>query len=120
MTAKIWIVTPYSSMQQLAEQVLHEKIAGLSSCDFTVTTSHTDLAGFQNSLTELKKAAEWGAEAIISRGGTAAYIAEHTDIPVVEIQVTALDILQAFRRPISPPHWSASPAAKISPTNATV
>ena len=98
MNAKIWIVTPYSSMQQLAEQVLHEKIAGLSSCDFTVTTSHTDLAGFQNSLTELKKAAEWGAEAIISRGGTAAYIAEHTDIPVVEIQVTALDILQAFRQ----------------------
>lgn len=98
METKIWIVTPYDAMQKLAEQVLHERIAELRDCNFSVTTSHTDIAGFQNSLTELRKAKEWGAEAIISRGGTAVYIAEHTDIPVVEIQVTALDILHAFRR----------------------
>ena len=98
MNTKIWIVTPYDAMQSLAEQVLKEQAAQLIDCDFTVTTSHTDIAGFQNSLTELRKATDWGAEVIISRGGTAVYIAQHTDIPVVEIQVTALDILQAFRR----------------------
>lgn len=98
MNKKIWIVTPYDAMQPLAEQVLRERADELLDCDFTTTTSRTDIAGFQNSLTELGKATEWGAEAIISRGGTAVYIAGHTDIPVVEIQVTALDILQAFRR----------------------
>ena len=105
MNKRIWIVTPYDAMQSLAEQVLEEQAAELEDCDFTVTTSHTDIAGFQNSLAELRKATEWDAEAIISRGGTAVYIAQHTDIPVVEIQVTALDILQAFRR------------AKLEPTS---
>lgn len=98
MNAKIWIITPFDAMQKVAEEVIAEKAKELQNCDFFISTSNTDISGFQNSLVELKKAQEWGAEVIISRGGTATYIAERTEIPVVEIQVTALDILQAFRK----------------------
>jgi PAS domain S-box-containing protein len=96
MNAKIWIIVPFDSMQTVAEQVIAERAIELGNCDIIVSTSHCDVTGFQDSLVELRKAQEWGAEVIISRGGTAAYLAEHSDIPVVEIEVTALDILQAF------------------------
>lgn len=95
MNTKIWIITPFVLMQTSAEQVVAERALELAHCDIIVSTSHCDVTGFQNSLIELRKAQEWGAEVLISRGGTAAYIAEHTDIPVVEIEVTALDMLRA-------------------------
>ncbi len=98
MKAKIWIITPFVSMQHIAEQVVAERTLELANCDIVVSTSHCDVTGFQNSLRELDKARVWGAEVIVSRGGTAVYIAEHTDIPVVEIEVTALDILRAFNQ----------------------
>lgn len=98
MKTKIWIVTPFVSMQEIAEQIVTERARELANCDIAVSTSHCDVTGFQNSLAELGRAQEWGAEVIISRGGTAAYIAEHTDMPVVEIEVTALDILRAFNQ----------------------
>jgi len=96
--AKLWIITPFEKMQQVAAQVIAERAIELKNCDIEVSTSHTDVRGFQNVLIELRKAQEWGAEVIVSRGGTAAYIMEHTDVPVVEIQVTALDILQAVQK----------------------
>ena len=53
-------------------------------------------------LTEGVKAARQaiadGAEVIVSRGGTAAMIARHVDVPVVEIQVTVLDVLRALEQ----------------------
>jgi PAS domain S-box-containing protein len=98
MKTKIWIVTPFVSMQEMAEQVVAERTLELANCEVAMSTSHCDVTGFQNSLAEVDKAQEWGAEVIVSRGGTAAYIAEHTDIPVVEIEVTALDMLRAFNR----------------------
>lgn len=39
-----------------------------------------------------------GAEAIVSRGGTAGLIVENVDAPVVEIRVTPQDILRCLRR----------------------
>ena len=96
--AKIWIITTFEKMLQIANLVMNERTAELEHCDIQVSSSHTDILGFQNSLVELRKAQEWGAEVIVSRGGTAAYIAENTEIPVVEIQVTALDILQAVQK----------------------
>lgn len=96
MNTKIWVIAPFVSMQNVAEQVVTERSPELANCDIIVSTSHCDITGFQDSLIELRKAQEWGAEVIISRGGTAAYIAEHTDIPVVEIEVTAMDMLMAF------------------------
>ncbi|MDR7865729.1 MAG: sigma 54-interacting transcriptional regulator [Sporomusaceae bacterium] len=98
MKTKMWIITPFVAMQKVAEQVVAERARELANCDVAVSTSHCDVTGFQNSLVELRKAQEWGAEVIVSRGGTAAYIAEHTDIPVVEIEVTALDMLSAFNK----------------------
>ncbi len=98
MKTKIWIVAPFVSLQELAKQIVTERTLELANCDIAVSTSHCDITGFQNSLAELTKAQEWGAEVIISRGGTAAYIAERTDIPVVEIEVTALDMLRAFNQ----------------------
>lgn len=98
MNIKMWIITPFVAMQEVAEQVVAERARELATCDIVVSTSHCDVTGFQNSLAELRKAQEWGAEVIVSRGGTAAYIAEHTDIPVVEIEVTALDMLRAFNK----------------------
>ncbi|MBP2627830.1 MAG: proprionate catabolism activator, Fis family [Firmicutes bacterium] len=43
-------------------------------------------------------AVERGADVIISRGGTASLIARNLDIPVVEIQVSAFDILRALKQ----------------------
>lgn len=98
MKAKIWVIAPFGSMQEVTHQVTTERSIELANCDITVSTSHCDVTGFQESLIELQKAKDWGAEAIISRGGTAAYVAAHSDIPVVEIEVTALDILRALRK----------------------
>ncbi len=44
------------------------------------------------------RAVEQGADVIISRGGTASLIAKNVDIPVVEIQVSAFDILRALKQ----------------------
>ncbi len=98
MKTKMWIIAPFVAMQKVAEQVVAERARELANCDVALSTSHCDVTGFQNSLVELRKAQEWGAEVIVSRGGTAAYIAEHTDIPVVAIEVTALDMLSAFNK----------------------
>jgi len=95
---KIWIVAPFENMQITTEQVIFENDIELENCQIVVSNSQCDVNGLQGGLPELHKAQEWGAEVIVSRGGTATYIAERTDIPVVEIQVTALDILQAFRK----------------------
>jgi len=43
-------------------------------------------------------AVERGADVIISRGGTASLIARNLDIPVVDIQVSAFDILRALKQ----------------------
>lgn len=98
MNIKIWIVAPFENMQITTEQVIFENDIELENCQIVVSNSQCDVNGLQGGLPELHKAQEWGAEVIVSRGGTATYIAERTDIPVVEIQVTALDILQAFRK----------------------
>ena len=98
MNAKIWVITPFDTMQKVTEQVVTERAVELENCDIIVSNSYCDITGYQNSLIELHKAQEWGAEVIISRGGTASHIAEHSDIPVVEIEVTAMDILQAIRK----------------------
>lgn len=85
-------------MEAVTQQVIAERPDELKNCLVAVSNSQCEINGLQGGGPELQRAEEWGAEVIISRGGTATYIAERTEIPVVEIQVTALDILQAFRR----------------------
>ena len=55
------------------------------------------LGDWDTGLQQAYLAIERGADVIISRGGTASLIARHVGIPVVEIQVSALDILRAIK-----------------------
>lgn len=56
------------------------------------------LGDLENGLEEAYRAVERGADVIISRGGTASLIAKNVEIPVVEIQVSAFDILRALKK----------------------
>ncbi|HEY3424586.1 MAG TPA: sigma 54-interacting transcriptional regulator [Negativicutes bacterium] len=56
------------------------------------------LGDLENGLEEACRAVERGADVIISRGGTASLIAKNVEIPVVEIQVSAFDILRALKQ----------------------
>ena len=93
MEPKIFILTPFMAMEGVVQQVLQERGHELSK---EIQVCNAD--GLKVVPPIIKKAMEWGAEVIVSRGGLAVYLQEHIDIPVVEIQVTALDILQALRK----------------------
>ena len=88
---KITIVTPHESIFNTAHEVLKSKKFDRQE-DFEVVMGDLE-AGLEQAVL----AAQRGADAIISRGGTATLIARHLAVPVVEIQVTAFDILQSLQ-----------------------
>lgn len=91
---KIFFAAPISSMEEIAQKVIEER-AHEFSCSLRVTNT----LGVLDAIPAIaQEALEWGADVIISRGGTSALISEIVDIPVVSIQVTALDILEALRK----------------------
>ena len=55
------------------------------------------LGDLEVGLEQAYRAIKRGTDVIISRGGTAALIARHVEIPVVEITVTAFDVLRALK-----------------------
>jgi transcriptional regulator with PAS, ATPase and Fis domain len=52
----------------------------------------------ETGVAQAKQAIKGGTDVIISRGGTASMIAENVEVPVVEIQVSAFDILRTLRQ----------------------
>lgn len=91
---KIFLVAPIKSIGEIAQKVSEERAHELS-CSIRIANTY----GVLDSIPAIaQEAQEWGADVIISRGGTSVLISEFVDIPVVSIQVTALDILEALRK----------------------
>lgn len=92
MDTKIAIITPFAAMHHIAEEVVNERRAEWPQ---GIQVVPGDLgAGLQQAY----KAIAEGTEVIISRGGTASLISSQIELPVVEIQVTAFDILRALKQ----------------------
>jgi len=89
---KITIIAPFPSMQAMARDVVVER------SDEWPGSIDIVLGDLNNGIQQARQALAKGTEAIISRGGTAALIAANFDIPVIEIEVTAFDILRALKQ----------------------
>ncbi len=83
---EILLVAPYKKLAELAEQLKPE--IGLP---FDVAVGNLD-----ENRQDIDAIIQQGIKVIISRGGTAQYLRERLDIPVVEIPVTSFDILHAI------------------------
>lgn len=92
MSAKITLIAPFPSMESVAREVVNER---MDEWPGGIDIRMGDLqAGLEQALAALQE----GAEVIVSRGGTASLISAHIRIPVVEISVTAFDILRALKQ----------------------
>lgn len=92
MDYKLCIISPFSGMKRTVEEVIGERYGEwASSIEVVVGDSKV---GVDQALLAIER----GAEVIISRGGTAVAISEKIPVPVVQIQVTALDILRAIKK----------------------
>lgn len=86
MSGRLALIAPYAELAQLAHQVCRE-------LGMKAAIAVGDLAEGVRVAREL--VAE-GAEVIISRGGTATAISLQLDVPVVEIAVSAFDLVRAL------------------------
>ena len=85
---EIAIVAPIKSMPELAQQVID---------DYGYSGVEVFRGNMLEGLESARQAIKEGAEVIISRGGTYEMIRAHTDLPVVEVKVTAFDLIESFR-----------------------
>ena len=92
MSAKITLIAPFPSMEAVAREVVKERI------DEWPEGVDVRVGDLQAGLEQAYAAQREGAEVIVSRGGTASLISTHLRIPVVEIPVTAFDILRALKQ----------------------
>lgn len=83
---RICFIAPYDEIFELAQQVKQEL-----SLDFMIKKGNLE-EGIKPAI----EAEKQGAQAIISRGGTASFIKQNVDIPVTEIRVTGYDILKSL------------------------
>ena len=88
---KITIIAPMDNIMDAAREVLAQN-------DLHWPGEIEVLPGLlEAGLEQACQAVNRGTDVIISRGGTATLITKHVDVPVVEIQVTAFDILRALK-----------------------
>lgn len=88
---KITIIAPMTNIMDAAREALAKQ-------DFNWRGEIEIIPGLlENGLEQAYQAVKRGTDVIISRGATASLIAKHVDVPVVEIQVTAFDILRALK-----------------------
>lgn len=88
---KLTIIAPMESIEQTANELLaKQKFEGVDQIRVVPGV-------LEAGLEQAYRAVEAGTDVLISRGGTATLIANHVDIPVVDIQVTAFDILRALK-----------------------
>lgn len=92
MEYKICVIAPFPGMVIDVEQVVQERISEWTGSIEVV------LGDSQDGVDQARRAVDRGAEVFISRGGTALAIASQLSVPVVQIQVTALDILRAIKQ----------------------
>ena len=86
---KLAIIAPDKELAKLCEKISAEM-------DFPADIS-IGIGSTRNGIALAKKEKENGAEVIISRGGTAILIRnEVVEIPVVEVEVTAYDLIYSF------------------------
>ncbi len=83
----ILLIAPYEDLKETAERIVKE-----NSLNVDVVQGN-----LSNGVRIAKEAERNGVEVIITRGGTFQAIKQVVEIPVVEIQVTAFDILRAFK-----------------------
>ncbi|MDT8858917.1 PrpR N-terminal domain-containing protein [Alkalihalobacillus sp. MEB130] len=84
---KIVAIAPYPGLKELIESTVNEEV------NIEVQVEVGDL---QQGVEIAKRAEANGVDVIISRGGTAALIRDEVNIPVVEIEVSAFDLLRIF------------------------
>jgi PAS domain S-box-containing protein len=86
MSADILLVAPYPSLKDLAE-----KVKGQVDLSFDIVVGNLN-----ENRDEIDAIIEQGVKVVLSRGGTAQYLRERLDIPVVDIPATSYDILNAI------------------------
>ena len=89
MKAQVLFVAPFKRLADDARLVIEEKFPSQREM-FNIVEG--DLNEAKN---VVKKAADNNIEVIVSRGGTASLLEKEVDLPIVNIQVTITDILQA-------------------------
>ena len=82
------LIAPYPEMAELARVI----------CKEFEKPIEVEVGDLQEGLKKGKLLLEKGVEVIISRGGTAKLLKEYLNIPIVEIKVTAYDILGALQK----------------------
>ena len=86
MSAEILLVAPYPVLGELAEKVKNQ-----IDISFDIIVGNLD-----ENWDEINSRIGQGIKVILSRGGTAQYLRERVDIPIVDIPVTSFDILNAI------------------------
>jgi len=84
----IALIAPYPEMAELAAEICKEFEKPVA----------IEVGDLQEGLKKGNFLSEKGTEVIISRGGTAQLLKQELMIPIVEIQVTAFDILRALQK----------------------
>jgi PAS domain S-box-containing protein len=82
----ILVVAPYSELADLAKK-------SQSNLQFSYSIL---LGNMEETLSTVKEKIEQGTKVVISRGGTAQYLKNHIDVPIIEIPVTSFDILHSL------------------------
>lgn len=93
MNIKITIMAPFPSLYQTAQEVIEERTA-----EWIGKINVVLLNPMGTGVVEAGKAIAKGTEVIISRGYTALCLGSGVEVPVVGIQVTALDMMQALQQ----------------------
>ncbi len=82
------LCAPYDGMARTARKI----------CEVFDRPILIEMGDLQEGLKKARALVEQGTKVIISRGGTAGLLRETLEIPIVEIQVTAYDILLALQK----------------------
>lgn len=87
---EIVIITPMTSMVEVAQRVIEEN-------NYTNVEIIGGDLNLRKGVEAGRRAIDAGAKIIISRGGTYDLLKSEFDIPVVEIKVTAFDLIASFK-----------------------
>lgn len=86
-TMKIGFIAPYSEMADIANHMQQIDDVSLMISEATYTQA----------LNEMRRMVNAGAEVIISRGATSAYLKQYSNVPIVDCNYGVIDILYALK-----------------------
>lgn len=84
----IVMIAPFKELYDLSTQIIRE---------YEYDNIEVLLGDLSDGLTTAQNAVDLGARVLISRGGTYNLLKEKLNVPVVEIKLTAFDILRSFK-----------------------